>query len=36
MAEFCDDLDIHLYNGRRIESVRLVEILPRRFDKRWL
>ena len=36
LAEFCDDLEVHLFNGERLETTRLSELLPRRFDSRWL
>ena len=36
LAELCEDLDVHLFNGETMESLRLASLLPRRFDKRWL
>lgn len=36
LAEFCEDIDIHLFNGKQFETCKLSEVLPRRFDNRWL
>jgi len=36
LAEFCEELEVHLYNGALLETFLLSEVLPRRFDKRWL
>ncbi len=36
LAEFCEEIMVYLYNGKQLESFKLSEVLPRRFDKRWL